>query len=206
VRLASEGKRIVGSAWRFRGIRRVLFLLWVSSLCCALPGEPTGAPLAQVYGLKHGVFAFYSEDCRGPAAILRVGEVRRDYQRKGFFRIGLLPMAVAEEAVFELHRPDRIAESLEQCTRCLGARSSGRVELRDVQFVAFGSSTNRLVCGWARPGSDGRWELLGGVRFESAATKIEAACATLQVTGPKAGQLIIATIPPLTNNLCLSSP
>ena len=44
--------------------------------------------------LNGGTFPVYTDSARDPAAVLYIADLRADFQRKAFFRIGLLPMAV----------------------------------------------------------------------------------------------------------------
>ena len=151
-----------------------------------------------VSSMKGVVIATYPQDGLQPSSILRVRTVSTEYQRKGFFRIGLLPMAVLEGVIIEVHDPQSLSNSLVQCNQCFGPRNAGVLELRDVQLVADGAITNRLVCGRARPAGGGKWELLDGVTFDSDAKRTEAPRAILHVTGPSAGQLFLETTPPST--------
>ncbi|MCL5098637.1 MAG: hypothetical protein M1608_14125 [Candidatus Omnitrophica bacterium] len=125
-----------------------------------------------------------------PAAVLRIDRIHRDYQRRGFFRIGLLPMIAAEEVRIELLRPDQIADTLAQVQDRLSAEAGGGlIELRLVTIVCPGASTNCLRAGRARLRANGRWQLLDGVKFSNAGSPVHVASATLQVTGEGAGQL-----------------
>jgi hypothetical protein len=51
----------------------------------------------------------------------------------------------------------------------------------------------------------GRWQLAGGVRLVSGSNEIHAESATLQVSGARAGELILQTTPPTTNTFLFSS-
>src|SRR5690242_15914382 len=137
-----------------------------------------------IVGMKNAAVAFYVGEEQEPAAVLRVRQIHRDYQRKGFFRIGLLPMAAFEGVRVEIYHPESAASSLVQCHEWLNSRSGGRLELRDVRLAVIGHTTNWLACGVARPSADGRWELSEGVTFASDTRQIQAVNAVLQAVGP----------------------
>jgi len=147
------------------------------------------------------VTSFYSETEMTPSMVVRADRIYTDYQRKGFFRIGVLPIGVMEGVTFEVHRSQTVTNSLARLHEWLGSQAAKRLEFRKVSFLTFAGGTNRLESGSARVISDGKWELLDGVRLISGTNQVEAARATLQVAGEKTGQLIIATTPPLTNSL-----
>lgn len=136
-----------------------------------------------------------------PSMIVRVDSIFTDYERKGFFRIGVLPLEVMEGVTFEVCRPEPVTNSLAQLQDWIGSQAAKRLEFRKVSFLAVAGGTNRLDSGRARIGSDGKWELLDGVRFLSGTNQLEAARATIQMAGEATGQIIMGSTPPFTNNL-----
>jgi hypothetical protein len=150
----------------------------------------------------HGVVApFYNGMEQTPSMVVRADAIYTDYERKAFFRIGVLPLGVMEGVTFELHRPESLTNCLANMHRWVGAQAAKRFEFRKVNFLTFEEGTNRLESGRARFTSDGKWELLDGVRFLSGTNQMAAPRATLQIAGEHTGQLIWATDPPSTNNL-----
>jgi hypothetical protein len=147
------------------------------------------------------VVAIYADGELEPAAVLRVSKTRQGFQRKGFFRIGVLPAAVLEGVMLEIRRPDALTNALAECHPWFTPQSANRLELREVQLVTSGTSSNRLTCGRALPTASGTWELRERVRFESGTNSVEAPTGWLQVSGPDAGRLILSTTPPLTVQL-----
>lgn len=185
-----------------KGLLTSLFVLGISVTAGA---EPAGSLLfGSGAGIKGAVITMYLGTELEPSSTLRVKTVRTEYQRKGFFRIGLLPMAVLEGVTIEVHDAQSLSNSLAHCQQLFGSRNTRLLELRDVQLIAAGSSTNHLACGRARPADDGKWELLDGVTFDSEAKRAEAPQAILQVTGQSSGWLLLETTPPSTN--CLYAP
>jgi hypothetical protein len=136
-----------------------------------------------------------------PSAVLRVHRIYADYERRGFFRIGVLPIAVMEEVSFDVRQPDLAAKSLAELHRWIGTPTAKHLELRQVTFRVAAGVTNCLEVGRIRADPGGKWQLLDGVCFKSGNKELQAAGGTLQVTGAQTGQLIMATTPPCTNNL-----
>jgi hypothetical protein len=140
-----------------------------------------------------------------PAAVMRAGRIYTDYQRKGFFRIGVLPIAVMEDVTFELRQVESFTNSLVQLHRWLGPQAAGRLELRRVTIQIATTVANRLQAGRVRVLPSGQWELLNGACRSVGTNEVRAARATLQIAGDQAGQLVITTVPPLTNSLFAQS-
>jgi hypothetical protein len=152
-------------------------------------------------GLRGGVFAFYCGDQQAPAALVRMDRAYTDYERKGFFRIGLFPVAVMEGVTFEICQPEAVANSLEQWHQWLGPSAANHMELRRGMFLVTAASTNRLEFTRARLGAQGSLELLDGVTFLFGTNQMRAMQGRLQIGGECAGRLILATKPPWTNSL-----
>lgn len=147
------------------------------------------------------VVPFFAGQEQTPSMIMRADRIYTDYERKGFFRIGILPIGVMEGVTFEILHPESATNSLAQLHRWLGPQAAKRLEFRKVNFLPFAGSTNHLASGRVRFVPGGRWELLDGVHLFSGTNQVEARHATLQVAGKQTGQLIMATDPPFTNNL-----
>ncbi len=172
--------------------------------CCTLwraYAQPASDLLAREFGLKGAVINLYAGTDLQPAVIVRLDQTYRDYERKGFFRIGLLPMGVFEGVTFEFPHQEFVTNGLAQVHRWLGPKAARRLELRRVAFLMPGPVTNRLESGRARLVVDGKLALLDGVNFMSGTNEMRAAHAVLQVTGAQAGQLVMETTSPWTNNL-----
>jgi len=151
--------------------------------------------------LKGGVIHLYSGAEAEPATVVRMDKVYTDYQSKGFFRIGLLPIGVMVGVTFELQHPESVTNGLTQLHQWLGANAAKRLELRRVNFLVSAPMTNRLETGRARVAAGGKLEMFDGVRFVSGTNQMQAVRGVLQITGEQVGQLVIATTPPWTNNL-----
>ena len=147
------------------------------------------------------VVPFRAEAKAAPALTMHVDRVYTDYQRKGFFRIGVLPIAVFEGVRFDISGLAQATNGLAHAQRWLGTIPAKRLELRNVEFVIPAGRTNCLQCADARILADGKWQLSGGVTLCFGAGEIRASQAVLQVTGAKAGQVTIGMDPILVTNL-----
>jgi len=129
-----------------------------------------------------------------PVAVLRVEKVFTDYQRKGFFRIGLLPLCVADGVRLEVQQPEKAAAALANVPGHLRlAKGNVPAELRRLVLSVAGEPTVQLKAGRVRFGQAGDWLLDGGVSCAQGTTVTEGARATLQVTGESPGQLVLET-------------
>jgi hypothetical protein len=108
----------------------------------------------------------YARDSTQPVGVLRAERLRPDYERRGFFRIGVLPMLVAEEVTLEAQRVSDGARMLRQAALFLQANGAERkLELRKVTCRFAGETPIELQCGRLVPTADG-WLATGGVRWE----------------------------------------
>jgi hypothetical protein len=126
-----------------------------------------------------------------------------DYQRKGLFHIGILPVGALEGVTVEFRDAPSAADSIQQMQRWLGAKGGRRVELRQVKFL---SSTNSLEAGKMECRDGQRWELLDGVRLVFGGHETRARRATFQVSGKDAGQVVLEERPQGTQNFLSLSP
>jgi hypothetical protein len=186
---------------RRRGSRRFLV---IGLLCVAISRSEAQSAEDLLSGrvkMERAVFSLYSGAEQQPAALVRVGKVYTDYQRKGFFRIGTLPIGVMEGVTFKVERPSAITNGLTELHRWLGPQASTRLELRKVTFLVPTPLPTRLETGRARVAREGRLELLDGVTFASGTNQISALYGTLQIKGENAGQLILQGTGSWTNSL-----
>ena len=128
------------------------------------------------YSLQHAVIPIYSETNRQLSTIIRVDKAYLDYERKGFFHIGILPMGALEGVTFEVRTPGSARQTLQEMGRWLGGGAGNRVELRQVKFVF---QTNTLEAGRVQARSRDRWELLG-VRMVCDGAETRASRGTLE--------------------------
>jgi len=135
---------------------------------------------------------FYFEREPEPCATLQVDSIHKDFERKGFFRIGVLPLVAMEKFQFEISKPELAAYGFDQIQAWIkSAHGGNRVELRNVSFIVGASASSELTCERLRFGSGGEWELLDGVNLRAGTNELHALKATLQVGGPDSGRLIL---------------
>ena len=160
----------------------LLWTLTVSAQVSSLFGEVQ---------LKDAVIPVFVRGQQQAAAVIHVERTLTDYQVRGFFRIGVLPVAVADGVVIAFRDPAAVAEALMRAHGWLQPPGGGRsVELRRVVFrMPEGAGTNRLEVGLVRLGSTGQWKLTGGVAWHTAAGAGRLESAMLQVTGTHSGRL-----------------
>ena len=154
-----------------------------------------------VLGLSHRplrnlTIPLYEAAQPSPVAVLRIGEVRLDYQRKGFFRIGLLPMLVADEVSIDLGSAHNPLEALRRaCRRLEMPHRAGALELRRVTVRFPPSLHSRLLAARVRFGQEGRWQISDGAVWEDGTRRVEASRGCLHLSGALAGQVVLETSP-----------
>ena len=113
-----------------------------------------------------------------------------DYERRGFFRIGLLPIPVAEDVQVQIQSADCLTNAL-FALRSWNQPSVGvrRLELRNLEIKLFGEKQSRLRAVTARVGQNGTVELSTVSVFGIAGQQASIPKATLQIAGSSAGCL-----------------
>jgi hypothetical protein len=173
--------------------------------CLFLParGQTAVDWIQAARGAQHLVIPRYSESDKKLYAVISVDKVYTEYEKKGFFRIGALPVAVLEGITYEVKDPGPAAKNLASLRSWFGGDTASNVELRGVKFVA--SPNSRLEGGRLLFLDNDRWQLVNGVRLISGANEVRAESATLQVAGARIGEVILQTTPPTTNFFLFSS-
>jgi len=159
--------------------------------------------LQQGTSVRRAVIPLYTAGSFNLSAVVRVDRAYIDYQRKGFFRIGLFPVGILDGVTIEARNTSSPGSSLACIRRWLETKAGQRIEMRRVTFQL--SPTNRLEAGLARCVAEDNWELLKGVRFVSATREVRASRAILEMAGPRGGQVILDTVPRSTNTFLTSA-
>jgi hypothetical protein len=159
--------------------------------------------LQQGVSLQGAVIPLYNAGSSKPSAVVRVDRAYVDYQRKGFFHIGLFPIGVLDGVTFEAAKGATPTGSMSTVRRWLESKSGQRIELRRVTFLF--SKTNRLEAELARNAGGDRWELSKGVRLTSGGRTVQAATASFELAGPYCGRVILETMPRSTNAFVASA-
>lgn len=152
----------------------------------------TASPALDPAVIRDVTIPYYSRGGSSPAAVVRIKRLFTDYQRRGFFRIGLLPMLVAEGVRIEILQPEETLAALQGAQKWLHSRAARKgLEWRDVQFHFQTEAAPRLEATRLQLSDDGAWRLTDGVVFRLGTNEWRQLEAILQVTGPKAGELLM---------------
>ncbi len=163
-----------------------LLMLWIG----VSPAIAQGWSLNSQANASNVVVTFYPEAGLQPVATVRASQLFRDYQRRGFFRIGLLPIPVAENVAIRIQSAEGLTNALPALQSCNRPSAGIRgLELRNLEIGLFGEQPPRLSAALARVGQGGTLELTKVSRFNAAGQPTSIATATLQVSGASAGWL-----------------
>ncbi|HWQ92615.1 MAG TPA: hypothetical protein VN673_13155 [Clostridia bacterium] len=122
------------------------------------------------------------------SVLIKVDRAYPDYQKRGFFRIGVLPIAVLEGVSAELCRPTMLSRDIELAAGWFSEQERKRLIIRDL-IISAGS--NDFVSALsARLVDNKRLRLTGNVRVFLSGVEHQAETAFLCMTGEKAGQVV----------------
>ncbi len=150
---------------------------------------------------KNATIAICKDRESAPSAIIRVEQVHTDYQRKGFFRVGLLPVCVLEGVAFEIQNTCVTSNGFAQIHKWLRAESAKRLELRRATIQWASLTTNSIEAGRILISPAGTWELSDGVKLRISGKLIQSKRATLQAAGSRAGELLMGALPEWKGNV-----
>jgi hypothetical protein len=139
--------------------------------------------------------AVYLKSEPSPVAIVRTRAIHEDYQRRGFFRIGVLPMLALERLTLEVRDPEHLSGVLTNATALLGRKGEARkaVEGRDFA-LSFSSKPDGLVTARSvRLEGRDAWSLAQGAVDMPPGKPVNFRQATLTISGPQAGDLLCDT-------------
>jgi hypothetical protein len=148
----------------------------------------------QLVGTVDAMIPFYSPEGGAPVAVVRVGRFWQDHERKGFFRIGMLPLLVADGVLVEVRDERQFRDVLANIqARFSSLKQSAPLELRHVEFRFPEELGPRLKADVVRFEPGGTWVLFGNVRFGIPEQSHQVHRAQLMVTGEEAGRLRLTT-------------
>jgi|GEM_PF-2248304 len=135
----------------------------------------------------------YGPESSRPIAVLRVESTRTEYQRRGFFRIGALPVMVAERVRLEVRDPQATAQVFGGLPEWLRAPGKGRAgEVRDFQMRGpEPAGAPWLTVARVRMAEHGQWELKDGSLRSPEGGVIQFGQALMQITGEHAGRITL---------------
>ena len=139
--------------------------------------------------IENAVFPIYLDFSSEPVAIVRAKKISTEYQRKGFFRIGVLPMLVCEAVRIELHDPQRVTNALNEVNELFETRRAGKaLELRGVSLEFKGEVGLRLQAETVHLRDRGRWAL-SKASYRYSTNTVQIPEAVLEFVGSRAGRL-----------------
>lgn len=130
-----------------------------------------------------------------PVALIRVDHIFNDFQRKGFFRIGVLPMLVLDGLNLELCDTARLSTVLTNVSASFIIKN-GATRLVEGRNFLLSFSMQKNVDVRARVirlQSSTEWRLQDGMIRRFDAPPIRFRHATLKVSGPNSGELTCDT-------------
>lgn len=207
--------------WKYVTILTLYFLI------NSISGSESSMPfLASKARYQKAILPIYSTNSLQPIAVLRLDKIFTENRRKGFFRIGLMPVRVIEGLQIELTDPERIRDSLIQVHKSMDPTAFNRAaEIRGLCIATSyagdykSTGTNllhrqttgashsfRLEATGAKPMGDGCWELTGGVTLSTPTNQIKGAVARMQLTGNQCGKLLFYDRTVITHQIFLWPP
>lgn len=145
-----------------------------------------------IHSLKPGmnvegmVIPIYTRPSPEPESILSVSNIHLDFQRKGFFKIGMMPVLVLDGVVLSLRNTNILSSNMTQLSHWIQQDKAKRFELRNFVLRNEYSKTNLLEAGLVRLLPDGSWQLANGVRAISGASLVEIPAANYRLQGNQA--------------------
>jgi hypothetical protein len=164
-------------------------------LASATSGSAQSLLLDSRFETKNAVIAVHLGWELEPVAVLRAERVFGDYQTRGFFRIGALPMLVVDKLRVELRDADRLSTVLASVGESILGRGAiwKAVEGRDFCLSFAHPNDGQVRARRIRLESGNTWGLLDGVVQPPDGAAIPFCQATLTITGPRAGELVCQT-------------
>jgi hypothetical protein len=145
--------------------------------------------------LRNAVISVYPDSAAEPAAMIRAGRVFSDYQTRGFFRIGALPMLVLDRLSVELLQPEQLSKALRSLGEKFAVKNDSRKAVEGRDFCLWFSSRKdaQLRARRVRLESGTAWRLFDGALLRPGSDVIPFRQATLTIAGPNAGELAYET-------------
>ena len=139
---------------------------------------------------KSLTFSVYNPKDLSPEMVIHADGIFTDYERRGFFRIGLMPVLVADNVRIEV-------QSVEGLTNILSALHSWirpgagaqRLNLKHLEIAVRGETQPCLRAAAGQIGSEGAIQLTSVSASDGSGHQMFMPSAALQLTGPAGGQL-----------------
>lgn len=138
------------------------------------------------------ILPLYAKGEAEPAIVVRASRVSREFQRHGFFRLGLAPQTVMIDLSIEVRDAPRARELLRDVVSRVSSESGkGPVLVRGIAICLPGQSAP-VVKASGLDFASGVWRLRAGTLTLSGKDSTEFSDAILNVTGPNVGRLTLA--------------
>jgi hypothetical protein len=173
---------------KFRGVPAVGFIIGAMLLWGGLQSSLGVVDLDAAAG-RDLTFSEYNPTNLSLVVQIHAGRLFTDYERRGFFRIGLLPVPVAEKVQIQIQATECLTTALWMLQDWKHpATGFRRLEFRDLQISLLGEGRPRLCAAGARIGRNGALELSDVLVTGLSGQKISIARGILQVTGNETGR------------------
>jgi hypothetical protein len=140
------------------------------------------------------VMPLYADDAREPCALIHIGTLHRDYQTRGFYRIGVLPAVCAEEVEIEITHPTQARTTLSAAGPSLqGVNRCDLIELRGLRIQFPGEPAPLLQARRVRIAEEGSWDCVNGATLSQGGEILVLPRCRLTVHGPDAGRVTVDT-------------
>lgn len=121
---------------------------------------------------------------------IQARRLRLDHERRGFFRIGVLPIFVAEDVRIQIASPDYLSRVLPAVEICRPSESvARRVEIRHLGISFLDKKFPRLNAAVARPQASGSLELTDVCLIQGAEISKHIPHAVLWMSGQDTGKI-----------------
>jgi hypothetical protein len=151
--------------------------------------EAIAAELLGLTGQEVQIVEYSSKDS-SPVAKICADQMFIDYERHGFFRIGLLPILVAENTKIQIYSAACLTNALFALRQGLQSSPAARhLELRNLEVSIIGENKPRLLASRARIGNDNTLDLFNVSLTSPEGQVVSIPKATLQIAGGSAGKL-----------------
>jgi hypothetical protein len=174
-----------------RSIHHLCASLLVACITSSVSAQTSWwAPSAEIVNAVMPVYLGVQTE---PAVVLRVERIHRDYQKKGFFRIGALPVLALEKLSVEVREPERLTSALVHMDRRLTFSRQARqgVEARGFVLTFPGKEAGQVRARLVRFESADTWQLVEGAVERPGEPPQSFSQAHLAITGPNAGELAL---------------
>ncbi len=181
-------------SWFLRAVSNSWSLCAILAFFVGAAGHGFAQAMTRSVNGRNVLLPLYANDASQPCALIHIEKLHRDYQTRGFYRIGLLPAVRAEDVEIEIVSPTQTRTVFSDAgSSLLGLGGSDLVELRGLRVRFRGEAEARLETRRVCIARDGAWDLLDGATLRCDGALLNLPRCRLAVGGPEAGQLLVHT-------------